>query len=102
MVDLLHLTLDAVVVALSLALSFYCFRLLKKFFIGGIFEIPIKAFLASGLLAAAGTLLDILENTVGFELSLIHTEHFFYVFSVAAIFYGVYILNRAWTKLGPR
>lgn len=102
MTDWVHISLDVILVVASLAFAFYCFRLINKFFKGGIFESSFKAFLASGLFVAAGTFLDMLEESAGFEVFPIHIWHVLYVFSLVALFYGVYALHKAWAKLGLR
>lgn len=99
MVDFMHLVLDAIMIGLSLGLAYYCLRLLKKFLHGGIFEVPIKAFLISSLFTAAGAFTNVLRD-IGFKSFPIHTMHVLYVFSVVTIFYGIYMLHKAWTKIG--
>lgn len=99
LVDLVHLSLDAILVAASLVLTIYCFKLFSKFLKGGIFEASIKTLLAAGLLLLSGTLFDIMAETLEFSVNL----HYFHIsldiVSVILIVYGVRQLHQAWTSL---
>jgi len=57
----LHLSLDVVLIAISLALAVYSLGLLNRFYKKSVFEEPFKDFLGAGLLHAGGTLFDIFQ-----------------------------------------
>lgn len=103
MADLVHISLDVILVAVSLWLSFYSFRLLRKFFKGGIFESSFKAFSVSGLLMTSGIVFDIIADFIEFELFSLHNFHIILsILSVSVTVSGIHNLYKAWTKLGKQ
>jgi len=101
MVDLMHLSLGAIAVVMFLALSLYCFRLINKFFKGGIFEAPLKAFMATGVFITAAMVLSIVTEVVEPGSLDLHAFHMTLEISGGGTFlYGAHRLYKAWTKLG--
>lgn len=99
MVDLVHFSLDIILVGVSLTLFIYCMKMLQKFLEKGMFEATFKAFAIAGFLLAVGTVFDIIAETFETVINL----HWFHVsldiLSIAVILYGVRRLYQAFIKL---
>lgn len=103
MVSWIHLSLGAIEIVVSLALAFYCFRLINKFFKGGIFEASFKAFMATGVITAVALVFDIVADAVEFESLNLHFLHLVAeILAVVTLLYGVHQLYKAWIKLGQQ
>jgi len=103
LVNLLHLSLDTILIAASLALALYCFRLLSRFFKGGILEAPIKIIGAFAVLFAGGVALDGIADvfeTKSFDFHIFHVV--IEIMFIVAILYGIRWIYLAWIKLGSQ
>jgi len=104
LIDLVHLSLGVVGIVMFSALAFYCFKLINRFYKGGVFEAPFKAFMAAGILSCGA--LVFITIAYAFELEplteyIFHISHFTLEILVAAIlFYGILKLYKAWIKMG--
>jgi hypothetical protein len=103
LVELVHLSLGVVGILVASALSLYCFRLISRFFKGGIFEGSFKAFLATGVLVAVALVFDVTAEAFGFETSDLHIFHLIVEISaLSVLLYGTNKLYKAWTKMGQQ
>jgi len=74
--------------------------LIKRFFKGGIFEEPFKAFMISGFFVAVALLFNILADIVELRIFDLHFFHIFLeILSGLIIIYGLHQLYLAWKKL---
>jgi hypothetical protein len=101
--ELVHIGLETVAVVASLVLSFYCFRLISKFFKGGVFEEFIKILGASVFLFVGASVIHLILNLLEIQFAEIEMfQHILEITFVVAVAFGVRRLYQAWAKLGSR
>jgi len=102
MTNLVHLSFGAIAIVMFSALSFYCFRLISKFFKGGLFEASFKAFMTAGVFVVAAFVMSIVSEVMEPGSVDLHIFHMALEIVAGATFlYGVHRLYEAWIKLGP-
>jgi hypothetical protein len=95
--------LSVIAVGVAFGLSSYCCKLRSRFFSGSIFEGAFKAFSVAGVLFEAGTIFDIIAESLKFGPLDLHIFHVgLQAVSFSVILYGVHIFYKAWAKLGTQ
>lgn len=101
MLDILEVGLDAVVIALSIGLALYSYRLYERVFKGGLFARIFKIIAIGALVFASAEALDIAGELLSFRyLSDIHIalEAIF----VVSLFISVYLFFNSWVKMSGK
>lgn len=106
--EISHNPLMVILTGATLGVALYCFRLLSKFFKGGVFEGSIKVLGAFSLFFSIAILFDLVVldwilEPMGIKIIDAHNYHvileivFFF-----GLFYGIRQMYLAWKRLGTR
>lgn len=101
MPDFLEVGLDVVVIALSIGLALYSYRLYDRVFKGGLFEKTFKVIVIGALVFAAAEALDIAGELLSLRyLSDLHIglEAFF----VVTLLISVYLFFNSWVRMSRK
>ena len=103
MIEYSHLVTELAVIVFSLALSFYCFRLVSIYLKGGLFAPAFRIFGIAALLFAVTYAIDIGLDMAEIkipEFGLLH--HFLNALFVVTLFVGANKLYNAWKTIGGK